>query len=94
LLLLPLVENAFKYVGGEYWIKIEALAVGGGLRFAVSNAIPAIPMELPLRTGKEGGIGLENLCRRLQLLYPQRHVLRTEKQDGVFSAELVLEGVR
>ena len=93
LLLLPLVENAFKYVGGDYWIRIEAIAEGTGLRFFVSNAIPAIPSELPLSSGKNGGIGLENLGRRLQLLYPGKHAFQTGKSDGVFTAELVLQGL-
>jgi LytS/YehU family sensor histidine kinase len=93
LLLLPLVENAFKYVGGDYWIRIEAKAEGTGLRFSVSNAIPAIPSELPLSSGKNGGIGLENLGRRLQLLYPEKHHFQTGKSGGVFTAELVLQGL-
>src|SRR5258708_9341651 len=38
LLLLPLVENAFKYAGGHYWIRIEALLEVEGLRFSVQNA--------------------------------------------------------
>jgi LytS/YehU family sensor histidine kinase len=89
LLLLPLVENAFKYVGGDYWIHIEAIPEGDGLRFSVGNAIPA---EIP--AGKAGGIGLENLQRRLQLLYPGRHIFRAEKNEGRFAAELVLQGLQ
>ena len=83
LLLLPLVENAFKYVGGDYWIRIEALLAEEGLRFTVQNAIPThTPPE------KAGGIGLENLQRRLQLLYPDRHIFRVEKKEGRFEADL------
>lgn len=85
LLFLPLVENAFKYVGGEYWIRIEACLEKGGLRFSVSNAIPD-----GVRSMKVGGIGLENLRRRLQLLYPDRHEFRVEKDGGMYRAELVL----
>jgi len=89
LLLLPLVENAFKYVGGDYWIRIEAQMEGEGFRFSVRNAIPVgIPVEIP--AAKAGGIGLENLQRRLQLLYPDRHVFRVEKKEGLFVAELLL----
>jgi sensor histidine kinase YesM len=89
LLLLPLVENAFKYVGGDYWIRIEAQMEGEGFRFSVQNAIPVgIPAEIP--AAKAGGIGLENLQRRLQLLYPDRHVFRVEKKEGLFVAELLL----
>ncbi len=86
LLLLPLVENAFKYVGGDYWICIGATLDEGGLRFSVHNAIPA---EMP--SGTDGGIGLENLQRRLLLLYPDRHTFRIEKKEGRFIAELLLQ---
>jgi two-component system, LytTR family, sensor kinase len=89
LLLLPLVENAFKYVGGDYWIRIEAAPDGYGLRFSVHNAVPA---EMP--SGKAGGIGLENLQRRLQLLYPDRHTFRVEKREDRFVAELVLQELK
>jgi len=83
LLFLPLVENAFKYVGGEYWISIEASFQEGQLNFSVRNAVPGnLP---PLRPG---GIGLENLKRRLELLYPGRHSFRAEKGRDAFSAEL------
>ncbi|MGB4341377.1 MAG: histidine kinase, partial [Dysgonamonadaceae bacterium] len=43
LLLFPLVENAYKYVGGENWLKIEALLKEGSISFMVENAIPKTP---------------------------------------------------
>jgi two-component system LytT family sensor kinase len=86
LLLLPLVENAFKYVGGDYWIRIESLVEDQGLRFSVSNAIPAEIMQF-----KSGGIGLENLQRRLQLLYPGRHSFHVQRKEDQFVAELMLK---
>ena len=85
LLFLPLVENAFKYVGGEYHIRIEAKVEGPVIRFEVENGVPA---EVPMR--KEGGIGLENLRRRLELLYPGRHSLTAEKKENLFDAVLTL----
>lgn len=45
LLILPLVENTFKYAGGEYWIKIEARLKNTTLQFDISNATPAIEMK-------------------------------------------------
>lgn len=86
LLLLPLVENAFKYVGGDYWIRIEALIEGPELRFSVRNAVP----EEAAARGP-GGIGLENLQRRLQLLYPGRHTLSAKREGDVFIAELSIK---
>jgi hypothetical protein len=85
LLFLPLVENAFKYVGGEYYIHIEAVVEGEELRFSVRNALP---LEMPVPGS--GGIGLENLRRRLELLYPGQHGFHAERHNGEFLASLSL----
>jgi LytS/YehU family sensor histidine kinase len=86
LLFLPLVENAFKYVGGDYHIRIEAKVEGPVIRFEVGNGVPE---RILLK--KEGGIGLENLRRRLELLYPGRHELIAEKKENNFDAVLRLK---
>jgi two-component system LytT family sensor kinase len=83
LLFLPLVENAFKYVGGNYRLCIGARVLEGGLEFKVENSVPS---EIPVK--KEGGIGLENLKRRLELLYPGRHTLVADKKNDTFTATL------
>lgn len=84
LLLLPLVENAFKYVGGRYLIHIDARLQQGSLLFTVMNSIPP---DIPARLNSSG-IGLENLKRRLELLYPGKSTLSTHKEADSFSAEL------
>ena len=86
LLFLPLVENAFKYVGGDHWIRIIASIDGSTLHFSVHNAVPE---KIPAK--KAGGIGLENLRRRLELLYPGKHALKIEKKGNEFIALLALE---
>ena len=86
LLFLPLVENAFKYVGGSYRIKIAAGLQESVIRLEVENSVPA---EIPLK--KEKGIGLDNLKRRLELLYPDRHTLTTQKKEKDFAAVLTLQ---
>lgn len=86
LLLLPLVENAFKYAGGDYWIEIKATMQGNTLLFNTANAKPPIAT-----VAKDGGIGLENLRRRLALLYPGRHSLETDDQPDQYSATLKIE---
>jgi two-component system LytT family sensor kinase len=89
LLFLPLVENAFKYAGGDYHITIEASKENDQLRFAVANSVPA---ETPwIKDQSRTGIGLENLKRRLELLYPGRHTFTTTKKDNTFFAEIQLQ---
>ena len=37
-----------------------------------------------------GGLGLDNLKRRLELLYPSKHTLQLEEHDNVYTAKLTL----
>jgi two-component system LytT family sensor kinase len=51
-----------------------------------------VPKEIPIKKeSKENGIGLENLRRRLELLYPDRHSLMAEKKGNTFVAVLTLQ---
>lgn len=86
LLFLPLVENAFKYIGGDYYLCISALLRDNTIEFTVVNAVPD---DIPVK--KEKGIGLENLKRRLELLYPGRHTLLAGNQGRKFRATLTLQ---
>ena len=84
LLFLPLVENAFKFVGGAYKLQIAAQLVNDEITFRVENSIPQFKQPI----SKSSGIGLENLKRRLDLLYPGKHVLLTTIDNDTFTAEL------
>ena len=92
LLFLPLVENAFKYAGGDYHITIEANKENEYLRFAVANSIPTETTWIKENSDQSrSGIGLENLKRRLELLYPGKHTFSTTKKDNTFFAEIQLQ---
>lgn len=84
LLLIPFVENAFKHGdtsnGNRIYIKLQ---VNEELvRFHISNAVSQRQKD----TG--GGIGLENVQRRLELLYPGRYTLQVQKTNQLFEVEL------
>ncbi|SEW39975.1 Histidine kinase [Chitinophaga sp. YR573] len=86
LLFFPLVENAFKYVGGDYKICIKTLLQDDHIVFQIKNDIPdSIPLE------RVGGIGLENLRRRLELLYRDKHTFNINKTDKDFTVELIIK---
>lgn len=87
LLFLPLVENAFKYVGGKYCIELEMEWKEGNIIFNLCNSKPADPMRKPAKRG----IGLENLRRRLALLYPGRHTLEIKDEPEQFIVKLIIE---
>jgi len=89
LLFLPLVENAFKFIGGEYKLNISAAVEGKQIAFKVENSTPEF--ESLAEKKKKGGIGIENLKRRLDLLYPGKHSFVTQKENNTFTAELKLD---
>jgi hypothetical protein len=89
LLLLPLVENAFKHgvsPSERGWLSVSIGLKDSTLTVGVENAKP------PAVAGKsKGGIGLANLRKRLELLYPSRHQLKLEDTDDTFIVTLVIE---
>jgi LytS/YehU family sensor histidine kinase len=93
LLLIPFVENAFKHLshfddGRKDVINICVDVKENNLQFVVenttySNKIKAMP--------NESGIGLTNLKRRLELLYPDKHDLKIENDNDWFKASLSIQ---
>ncbi len=72
LLFIPLVENAFKHgisSSEPSSIRIEMTEVGEYVSFLVENT--SFPKNSSDRSGS--GIGVKNLCRRLDMLYPGRY---------------------
>jgi hypothetical protein len=90
LLLLPLVENAFKHGAAETvegaWINIDLRVNGDRLKFKVANG-KAEKMAGDERLDK---VGLANVRKRLELLYPDKHSLEVLNEEDVFIAELEL----
>jgi two-component system, LytTR family, sensor kinase len=92
LLLLPFVENAFKHGAGESragaGIDIDLRLEKGVLDFSVSNSVAEEP-------GEEGspsqGLGLSNVRRQLELLYPNAHRLEIDRQPGRFNIRLTIQ---
>jgi len=87
LLLQPLVENAFKYVDGDYRINIRFSIENSKMVFSIENGISdETPDEKDIP-----GVGLANLKRRLDLLYSNQHNLTFIKSKKSYSAELTID---
>ena len=90
LLLIPFVENAFKH-GISYlhesFISIELNFEENHLNFKTTNSISTDLVEKE----KSSGIGLENVRKRLDLLYPQKHKLQTFKSENSFTVKLQIQ---
>jgi len=81
MILHAFVENSFKHGAskdtGNPWITIDLKMNREWLRFAVSNS--KVPDKGPVSTG----IGIENVKKRLNLLYPGRHSLKITADEKV-----------
>ncbi len=90
LLFMPLIENAFKHGVreeiGQAIISLRLVKENDWLVFEVKNSYPDVEQSI-----KPSGIGLANLRRRLQLLYPNGHILDTNKKNGQYIATLKLK---
>lgn len=90
LLLLPLVENAFKHGLGKQtdngWLKVNIDLNGATLTARIENSKPALAAR-----ANKGGIGLDNLHKRLELLYPGRHSLQLEDGTTTYKATLIID---
>jgi LytS/YehU family sensor histidine kinase len=91
LLMLPLVENAFKHgVSNEVancWIHIDIMQKHNSLIFKIENSI----VEKTATNGFGNGLGLRNLEQRLEILFPDRFDLRTMKEVSSFLVTLKLD---
>lgn len=91
MLLIPFVENAFKHGTGlieQPQIDIVLKAEKNKLHFIVSNKYDPASIEVK---DKANGIGLANVQRRLNLLYPKRHSLEIIKKEGMFVVTLQID---
>ncbi len=93
LLMLPLVENAFKHGVSETvdapWINIELLVEGNNLSFKVSNSKPPGVANSARKDFEK--VGLSNVRKRLELLYPGRYFLDLLDEEELYIAVLKVE---
>ena len=90
LLLLPLTENCFKHGIGkkESNIKINVGFDGKVLHFTSENSVAK---RNDSRENGNGGLGIANVKKRLEMLYPNRHSLIFNENNGIFMVELTIE---
>jgi two-component system, LytTR family, sensor kinase len=92
LLLMPFVENAFKHGADaqldESWINISIKQDDNQLQLKVENNFTA-PVSEP--EVKSGGIGLQNVKKRLQFYFTDKHILQAAAKENIFTARLTLQ---
>ena len=86
MLLLPFVENAFKHgtqVDGVVKVNINLKVDENELKFTVENSTKN-------KEGSKNGIGLENIKKRLEMLYQKRYFLEIEQEEELFKVHLII----
>ena len=88
LILLPIVENCFKHCNKQSPdIEISIELKETNLQLIASNAI----VKTVKSDQNTGGLGLENLEKRLSLLYPDRHKLTVQVADYSYRTTLMID---
>lgn len=95
MLLIPFIENAFKHSydhnsNRKRWVKISLLNEDNKLVFEVKNSISQsnTQEEVP---DEYMGIGIENVQKRLDLLYKHKYQLQIEKDSNSFQIKLTIQ---
>ncbi|HEY0042871.1 MAG TPA: histidine kinase [Flavisolibacter sp.] len=86
-LLICFIENAFKH--GDFKdpaapLKVRLYCNGSTLKFETENKINTQYKD------DSGGVGLDNIKRRLELLYPNRHLLQISNDGKTYASHLTL----
>ena len=89
LLFIILLENAFKHgvenLRKDAYVYLDMTTTENEIQFRIENNFDKSEVS------KEAGIGLENLKRRLELVYPNQHSLSISKTDDVYKVLLTLQ---
>ena len=87
MLLMPFVENSFKHgfiQNGTLKVDITISCEAENLRFHIKNTSQT-------KTNSKHGIGLENIKKRLELLYKDQYTLDIYDNKSTFEVVMILK---
>lgn len=91
LLLVPLIENAFKHVSRlpneKGYVHLSCEQINHQLNFKIVNSYTE-QYKIP---SKSQGLGLENVKKRLAIQYPEKHQLNISKTNSDFTVTVTLD---
>lgn len=91
MIFIPFIENAFKHgvtISEASTIDISIAANGDKLSFTCMNGNHSFIKKM---TDEKSGIGLENVKRRLELLYAGKNALTINNNENTYSVELKID---
>lgn len=89
MLLMPFVENAFKHgkaISVEQVVDAKLVVLQDHLTFTIHNSCSD--------KAYKPGLGLQNIQKRLAMLYPERHVLKFSQEVNMFKVNLEISGLK
>ena len=94
MLLIIFIENAFKHskntASPEIFVSISLKTWGNSILFSVRNSYGREEEENNM-LNRSGGVGLPNVNKRLELLYPNAHELHVRSDEMFYTVELQLK---
>lgn len=94
LLILPLVENAFKHGAseqiGQAWINMDLHIKNNLLKFKIANSKPEMAINV-VDKKHHTSIGLANIRKRMEILYPAAYRLKILEEQEMFAVILEIE---
>jgi two-component system, LytTR family, sensor kinase len=95
LLWAPVLENAFKYgtdyIADQFEIKFRFTIINNELSIYSDNKFKTQAMDTGSENSGSKGIGLENLKKRLALIYPGKHLVQTRKDKNHFFIDIRID---
>ena len=95
MLFIPLVENAFQHNYTEdvslQYVNISIHLNEGVLQFIVKNNLPDKNISMSNLHQERQGLGLQNVKRRLALLYPGQHIFSQEVSSNAYHVKLIIQ---
>jgi len=93
MIFLPFIENSLKHGVnsniGDTFINIQFIIENKKLQFRIENNKPS--QKLSESSDYQGGIGINNVKKRLSLLYPGKHQLEINEEGKTFVVNLSIE---
>lgn len=94
-LILPFIENSFKYslddINSQAWITISITASEEWLVIKIENSLPTNFLKNKNVENPYSGVGITNVKRRLELLYPDQHILIIKNEEDSFFVSLKIK---
>ncbi len=94
-ILIPFIENAFKHIAADAndrrWMHLNIKIENNVMYFKLGNATDFNVKNSFADKDTYGGLGLKNVRRRLDILYPNGHSLEIKRAQDIYMVKLSLE---